>query len=532
MKRMGNKESNLIYNPDKTKPPIPVDADEADSSMERFIRQKYQQRAVEPQRRQYSGSSSDEGPPPPLPPKPTSRFGFRSASSIFPLSSKNRTNSAPPVESLPRNNKQSKFLGATVGSDDMDAKLAKLKEMGFSDQSRNAAVLKGLGGNMEKSIETLTRIGDGSTKTKAEPRFASKGDSFESAGISFERSLPKSPQRTNNPFDDLDHPPQIAQPQSSQSTGGNPYLNQSNTNPFGLNPVQTQNALNDAFQNLSVSPQQRLFPNHTGGFPGGQQQMQLPPQSMTPPVPSIHNNHPSVIYENHVQQPQQNYNPFMQQSQPYSPPAAISPMSQPNAFGTMQSNSNPYLNQQQSYSQPLYNNTSPQPQQIDPFFRQNAIQPSPQFVYQDSNQANMSQYQQYRQQTYPLMAQQTGMRADKRSILDLYNYPQLAPQQQHNSPQLQHSTPPMSNSHFAQPSRSFSSPLATHMEVNRNPFMSPPTQMMQASDGSMGNAGPFGSQQQNGTRQISRESMAIDAGGWQNGRHSPDAWGTIARSMQ
>lgn len=30
----------------------------------------------------------------------------------------------------------------------------------------------------------------------------------------------------------------------------------------------------------------------------------------------------------------------------------------------------------------------------------------------------------------------------------------------------------------------------------------------------------------------SRESVSINAGDWKNGRHSPDAWGTIsARSM-
>ena len=538
MKRMGNMESNRLYNPESSKPPIPIDADEADSAMERFIRQKYQRRPAQSQRRHYSGSSSDEGPPPPLPPKPTSRFGFRSASSIFPLSSKNRTNSAPPVET-PRNNKQSKVFGASVGPDEMEAKLVKLKEMGFLDNTKNAAVLKGLGGNMEKSIETLTRIGEGGSVRKAEPKFSPKQDSFESAGISIDRSQSISPERSNNPFDALDNPPPIAQPQSTQSTGGNPYQSQS-TNPFGLNPSQSQYSLPDAFQSMSISHQQQLFPNHTGGFPLPQHQLTLPPQSMTPPVPSVHSIQPSVIYENQIHPSQApNYNPFMQQaqSQPYSPPqaSAVSPFSQPNPFGTMQPNSNPYSNQQQPTSRSAYNNTSPQPQQMNPFFNQTFTHQNPQQSgLQDPNQSNMSQYPQVRQQTYPLMAQQTGMRADKRSILDLYNYPQLAPQtsqtnSNQSSPQMQQSTPPMSNSHYAQPSRSFSSPLATHMEISRNPFMSPP-QTTQTPDGGMGSAGPFG--QQNGTRQVSRESMAIDGGGWHNGRHSPDAWGTIARSMQ
>jgi len=39
---------------------------------------------------------------------------------------------------------------------------------------------------------------------------------------------------------------------------------------------------------------------------------------------------------------------------------------------------------------------------------------------------------------------------------------------------------------------------------------------------------------QNGPRHMSQESISIqDAGGWSNGRHSPDAWGSIsARAMR
>lgn len=36
-----------------------------------------------------------------------------------------------------------------------------------------------------------------------------------------------------------------------------------------------------------------------------------------------------------------------------------------------------------------------------------------------------------------------------------------------------------------------------------------------------------------GRGHASQESVSIDSGGWQNGRHSPDAWGTIsARSVR
>lgn len=44
-----------------------------------------------------------------------------------------------------------------------------------------------------------------------------------------------------------------------------------------------------------------------------------------------------------------------------------------------------------------------------------------------------------------------------------------------------------------------------------------------------GDSGPMGqfAQAQNGARHVSQESMSVDTGGW-NGRHSPDAWGTIS----
>lgn len=48
----------------------------------------------------------------------------------------------------------------------------------------------------------------------------------------------------------------------------------------------------------------------------------------------------------------------------------------------------------------------------------------------------------------------------------------------------------------------------------------------------LGSLNPF-PQAQNGARHVSQESVSVEAGGWQNGRHSPDAWGTIsARSAR
>src|ERR1700744_4029965 len=94
MKKVGNVSSNHIYNPQNKKPPVPIDSDEADSAMERFIRLKYMGSGLNVTRRQTTGSIESDKPPPPLPPKTPSRFGFRSGSSIFPIGSKARKEAA------------------------------------------------------------------------------------------------------------------------------------------------------------------------------------------------------------------------------------------------------------------------------------------------------------------------------------------------------------------------------------------------------------------------------------------------------
>ena len=139
-----------------------------------------------------------------------------------------------------------------------------------------------------------------------------------------------------------------------------------------------------------------------------------------------------------------------------------------------------------------------------------------------------------RQQTYPLMAQQTG-RADKRSILDLYNYPQLAPtpqQPQQNSGQAQVQTANASQGNYEQP-RSVSNPVPANMAGSKNPFASSGGAAQNPGGDTLGNMASFASNQ-NGARHASQESMSVDAGGWNgSGRHSPDAWGSItARSLR
>jgi hypothetical protein len=370
------------------------------------------------------------------------------------------------------------------------------------------------------------------------------------AGLTINRTQEENSPQSSNPFDMLDAPPPIAQPQSSQSTGSmghpqsqiagnNPYQQTQNSNPFGLMPSQSQYSLNRAFQNMSVSNSQPLFPNHTGGFPGPQQPQnhQLYQQSMTPPVPSLPQQYyPSVIYENPAQQPVQNgnYNPFVQQQ------VQRQMQQQPRPINTNFQN-NPY-NQQVSTPQNLYQSPfeqSPSQQYPSTYYGNNTQQMNP-FLNQTTPPQQMNPYlnqPNVRQQTYPLMPQQTG-RADKRSILDLYNYPQLAPTplqqpgQDQGQAQSQSTNSGLGDS---QQQRSVSSPLAAHVAGSKNPFaLSGGGGVQNASENSVGSMAQF-APNQNGARHASQESISVDAGGWHNGngRHSPDAWGSIsARSLR
>ncbi|KAF1943650.1 ArfGap-domain-containing protein, partial [Clathrospora elynae] len=227
MKRIGNLESNKTYNPRNVKPHMPIDIDEVDSAMERYIRQKYEQRiylqASRSGTRQNTGSTSSDDRPPPLPPKPTGRFGFglRKAAT----SSRDLT---PPVSpglggfgldiSPPRVNKPSRVFGSNIhtSGDGLDSKLASLRDMGFPDEKRNSTVLKGLNGNLDRAVEALIRLGEqnpvmsrGSTPTP----LTKSGTN----GLSFDRTntAPTTTSSTN-PFDALDaHAPVPQQPQAA-----------------------------------------------------------------------------------------------------------------------------------------------------------------------------------------------------------------------------------------------------------------------------------------------------------------------------
>lgn len=483
MRKAGNVVSNKLYNPDGKKPPVPVDADEADGAMERFIRQKYVNRALSTSKRRPGASESDDNPPP-LPPKPPSRFGIRSASSIFPLGSKAKKENEPTSprgspQQPPLRNKSSGVFGVSLerdaaGVDETERKLAKLRDMGFADDHKNSMVLKGVGGNLEKAVEALVRLGEGGGRaalltparaaTMPLTRSLTPGASLESS-----RARPISPASTN-PFDMLDTP-QPPQPLSSQSTGTlqnkNPY---SSTNPFGP-PQQTPSALDLAFQNMSLAPpSQPLFPNHTGGMGQQQNTQVLYQQSMsgplTAPLPLAGQGFPGMVMNGTSAYPQAaqqaGYNPFF----------ATQPAQQPLSVNTAQFgnnlNTNPFTRSPTRIQSPTLSQipeqtqqnfyASPQPmppQATNPFFAQMTPPAQQQFPGQMQMPMQMQQPQQPQQQHMGFAPQMAGYmqqpqqppRPDTASIMALYNYPQ---QQQQPQPQQQQPAPNQNQTLFQQ----------------------------------------------------------------------------------
>ncbi len=121
---------------------------------------------------------------------------------------------------------------------------------------------------------------------------------------------------------------------------------------------------------------------------------------------------------------------------------------------------------------------------------------------------------------------------DKKSILDLYNYPVTPSPMQQQQEQGPGQSQPLS---AANQQPMVSSPLSGG---SKNPFASGGGGVQSAGAGAGAGIDRLGAMGQfvpgpNGARHVSQESMAVDTGGWSNGRHSPDAWGSIsARSMR
>ncbi|KAI1518909.1 GTPase activating protein Arf [Pyrenophora tritici-repentis] len=565
MKRIGNVESNKTYNPRNVKPQIPIDIDEVDSAMERYIRAKYEQRIYlndsRPGTRQNTGSTSSEDRPPPLPPKPTGRFGFglRKAAT----SSRDIT---PPISpglgdfgqhSPPRVNKPSRVFGSNVytSGDGMDSKLATLRDMGFPDEKRNSTVLKGLNGNLDRAVEALIRLGEqsaaksrGSTPTPPTKPAAN--------GLSFDQASTTAGASSTNPFDALDarqqQQAQFDQQQAQQSYSSNsynPFLQQA---PQGYtqqqvaqqqqqqqqgaiyqqNPWdQQQHNLEQSFQGMQLSnpqPQQPLFPNRTGGYgqtqPSSYAQANPYHQSFTPPpMPQI-----PEQYSAFFAQPQPQYQTMSSPSSPGNPflRSSRSQVFPPANVGSSNPFGQPPLQQQQPQPQqpPQQQIAAPQQQQQqapNPWSQQQPQQYSQAQTTQPANpwqtqqtqqsyqpqepQQNYQTQQQNFQNQQQLYQQQSSNPFEKNAaILSLYSQPQMAPQQ----PEQQQAAPATSMPPAQAPGRS-------------NPFAN----LSGAPQGQ-----PLSAAQTPGVRHVSNES--VDFSGLMGGRQSPDAFSGLSASFR
>ncbi|KAK5132559.1 hypothetical protein LTR08_008876 [Meristemomyces frigidus] len=362
MKKTGNVEGNRRYNPRNVRPDLPIDADEVEPALERYIRQKYEQRvfstggAVAAPGRQNTGSTSTGSwteEPPPLPPKPAKRFGFslRSASSTLPRQSKQDQNFTPPISptfsgsdrsghdsytsrDIKESNKPSRMFGMKITrvSNNFDAKLATLRDMGFSDTRRNSDVLKSMDGNLDRAIETLVGQGEGSGAAATAQAPGSRAltpvsmASTGFAGLTIDKTRQAEPKANNNPWEIREQSPQRAATQPLPQASAIPRSQSAAPAENTWNPYmgqQSQQLLENSFQNLQVS--------QTG--PAQQQQHHSQPQGY---------GQQQALYQN---------NPFQQQQGA-------------NAWGGMNASQMPLQpTAQQPYAQQQYQQQAPVQQQ-------------------------------------------------------------------------------------------------------------------------------------------------------------------------
>ena len=323
MKKTGNNASNKIYNPKNKKPDMPLDADEVDSAMERFIRKKYQEKSLldgrpEPPRRDETSPTTysrpqqdypqqdypqqDYSPPPPLPPKKGKFFGFglRASSSSLPLSKhdKKKLPKEPRVDStfqIPQEdyNSMSRMADARFEMTDADLqqKLATLRDMGFTETERNTNLLRRLHGNVERTIETLVQLGPsngGKASTRREqPAFTAPVRSVSTAFPDVPEPK-QSAEPSYNPFAQVTNQPTVGISLSTQQDTGSSAQTYASNNPFGqVTQPQPQTGLEQSFQSMQLT--QPLFPHSTGGYPTQPPPLQDPrfQYSMTPPISSM-----------------------------------------------------------------------------------------------------------------------------------------------------------------------------------------------------------------------------------------------------
>ncbi|KAK5113873.1 hypothetical protein LTR85_010406 [Meristemomyces frigidus] len=525
MKKVGNVESNKRYNSRNVRPDIPIDADEVETALEKYIRQKYEHRAFMPggavavaaasaparQNTGSTGTGSWSEEPPPLPPKPGKKFGFslRSASAVLPRHSKQDRNFTPPLSpafsgsdrsgpeaTSPREVKESKpsrmfGMKITSVSNNFDAKLATLRDMGFSDSRRNSDVLKSTNGNLDRAVEALVRLGEGTSNSASRsetpgPRaltplsMASQGFN----GITIDKTRQAEAKANSNPWEIRESSPQRATRQPLPQASAIPRSQsaapaQNSWNPFLNQPQQAPQSLENSFANLQVSQtgpvqqhqygqaqahgQQAVYQGNPYQQPGNPWDFQNMPQIPQQQAPSAQPSYAQEQYQQPApaQQPDQSSNPFLRRAAsqtftPSNPWAQTAPQQQQqqqampvqqtgNPFGA------PWQQQQQQQQQQDIFQQQPATQSPAPMYGGQAEyfaqQQQPQQMQQQPQQAQQQQWpaqdqmQHYavsssasnpwqQQQQQFMMPQQTGMPQQQQ------NY-QQAPQQYQQQPQEQ-----------------------------------------------------------------------------------------------
>ncbi|WEW59724.1 Protein gts1 [Emydomyces testavorans] len=578
MKQNGNTAVNKIYNPKNVKPPIPIDADEADSAMERFIRQKYESKILEdgrpkiPSREDpsYTAKPVEESPPP-LPPKPSKRFGFGFRSSS---SHSGSNKSSPRRESfgsisqsstLP-NNKPSRSLGFSLNDSNgsFESKLAVLRNMGFPDDKRNSTILRGLNGDVERTVDALVRLGEGPGPGSRSRTPVLKTPTSAQSHDPYDGFTP--PTNSNNPFDKMG----CSSLQSSAGISINRYESHSMTssadeaenkkptfyNPFGVQPSQPAlaPAVEQSFQNSQAS--QPLFPNMTGGYPSQQVQAAFPryQQSMTPPVTMAPQGgfavSPGALNGNH--------NPFFQPSSIVDGAAnggytsQSQNMSPTNPFFSQTTSQNNFQLQFPGSQQPAQTDRAPVAFQLQHTNTMPVLSNSSYTHHQQRREMPQSApitpvhstsvpffQAQLPQQTQQYFQPQQPNRIDKSSILALYNFskppptipeqpqqqqpqPDVVPSRSQSNQQFETPFPLPSNNPVSSPQ-----PLDTSSAGSRNPFVTAP----KASATFTGASLVSDTMAQTGRTPYIRAHMSqesMDIGRAQSGRHSPDVFASLS----
>lgn len=488
MKKTGNVISNQKYNPQNVKAEIPIDVDEVDGVLERYIRQKYEQRALSggngngggagrpPAARNYTGSTStgsvgDE--PPPLPPKPGKKFGFslRSASSslagrkkqeIFtpPLSpTYNGSERAAEPPNL-QSSKPSQIFGMRITSvsNNFDQKLATLRDMGFTDSRRNSEVLKSTNGILDKAVDILAEeCKPARIETETQGARALTPVSMNSSGLNG-LTVEKRRQQESKASDvwealDQQQPqrsatvplPQTTAPPRSASAA----LPTGNWNPF-LPQTQPQQPIEQSFQNLQVSqtaPQQQQYAQPQAQFQNNPWQQPVNPWGgqQAPQQPMM-----GASYGQQMQQYAQQQQSQPQQLQTLSP----------------QSTGNPFLRTSRSQvftpSNPWAQPTAPQSQSPPTQKSSNPFGMSWQQQSQQLPQPTFAQQQSFSQSPQPVYGQQT----------DFFSPPTQAPAQQQQPQSLQ-----------PQPTIQERSAQIMSPPAAQNPFWQTQTQLAQQQTG-------------------------------------------------